>query len=56
MTSLLLFQRQLQTRPARFANYYNQYGKPSQKNPQPVRPDWLVVLTFVVITLMVVFG
>ncbi|WP_185731420.1 hypothetical protein [Larkinella rosea] len=52
----LPFQHSLQTRPARFASYYNQYGKPSQKKPQPNRPDWLVVLTFVMIALTILFS
>jgi hypothetical protein len=56
MNFQLLFQRPLQTRPARFANYYNHYGKPARKKPRPERPDWLVVLTFVAIALTILFS
>ncbi|WP_171062792.1 MULTISPECIES: hypothetical protein [Larkinella] len=56
MMSQLFFQRPLQTRSTRFANYYNQYGKPARKKPRPERPDWLVVLTFVAIALTILFS
>ncbi|GAB3919194.1 hypothetical protein [Larkinella terrae] len=53
---ILPFQNHIQTRPNRFASYYNQFGKPSQKKPQPDRPDWLVVFTFVMIALTLLFS
>lgn len=56
MTFQLHFQRALQTRSTRFANYYNQYGKPSRKKPGLPRPDWMVVFTFVIIALSILFG
>ncbi|GAB3898200.1 hypothetical protein GCM10028803_17290 [Larkinella knui] len=56
MTVPLHFQRSQQTRPARFAGYYNQYGKPARKKPKPDRPDWLVILTFVMIAITILFS
>ncbi|MFD1140294.1 hypothetical protein ACFQ4C_04210 [Larkinella insperata] len=56
MTVLLPFLRSFHTRSARFATFYNQSGKPSRKSPQPARPDWLVILTFVMIALTILFS
>ncbi|MGV3560260.1 hypothetical protein [Larkinella arboricola] len=56
MTVQLPFIRSLHPRPSRFAIYYNQFGKPSRKSPPPNRPDWLVILTFAIIALTILFS
>ncbi|MGA0555437.1 hypothetical protein ACO2Q8_02220 [Larkinella sp. VNQ87] len=56
MTLPVYFQRSLQTRPLRHARFYNELGQSDRKPPRPERPDWLVVFTFVMIALTLLFS